>query len=103
MEGPIEFVEGVGKGTRNLLGSIVGGAAGALSKVTYAASKSLATLTLDKDYLNVRIQRKELLASTSSHILSTGKSTAKVILSLKRLFFHQNNLLFKNLGFCVRC
>jgi hypothetical protein len=57
-----------------LLGSVVG----ALSKVTDAASKRLTLLALDKDFLNVRIQRKELLASTSSHILSTEKNTAKV-------------------------
>ena len=79
MEGPAEFVEGIEKGTQGLLGSIVGGAAGVLSKVTDAASKGLATLTLDKDYQNVRIQRKELRAPTSSHILSSGKNTAKVI------------------------
>jgi hypothetical protein len=87
MEGPIEFVQGLGKGTRDLLGSVVGSAAGALSKVTNAASNSLATITLDKDYQNVRIQRKELLSSTSSHIVSSGRSTAKVILHLQIFVF----------------
>jgi vacuolar protein sorting-associated protein 13A/C len=47
MEGPVEFLEGIATGTRNLVGSVVGGAAGALSKVTQAISKGLATLTLD--------------------------------------------------------
>lgn len=34
MEGPIEFIEGIATGTKDFLGSVVGGAGGALSKVT---------------------------------------------------------------------
>jgi gas vesicle protein len=80
MEGPIEFVEGIATGTKFLLGSVVGGAAGALSKVTGAASKGLATLTLDKDYQNARIQRKEIQAQTTSDIVASGKNVVKVYL-----------------------
>jgi vacuolar protein sorting-associated protein 13A/C len=82
MEGPIEFIEGIATGTKYFVGSVVGGAAGALSKVTATASKGLATLTLDHQYQNVRIQRKELQAQTTPEIVSSGKNTVKV-----RLFF----------------
>ena len=51
MEDPVEFLEGIAIGTRNLIGSVVGGAAGALSEVTQATSKRLATLTLDHSLL----------------------------------------------------
>jgi hypothetical protein len=78
MEGPIEFLEGIATGTKYLVGSVVGGTAGALSKVTGAASKGLATLTLDKDYQNAQIQRKEIQAETIPEIVSSGKNTLKV-------------------------
>jgi vacuolar protein sorting-associated protein 13A/C len=79
MEGPIEFIEGIATGTKFLLGSVVGGAAGALEKVTGAASKGLATLTLDKDYQNARIQ-----AQTTSDIVASGKNVVKdVVLGVK--------------------
>ena len=78
MEGPVEFLEGIATGTKTLVGSVVGGAAGALSKVTEATSKGLATLTLDKDYQNARIQRKEIQSQTTSEIVSSGKNVIKV-------------------------
>ena len=78
MAGSKEFILGVRHGTRKLVGSVIGGTAGALSKVTDAASKSLATLTFDKEYKTIRIKRKELDGTTSSHILSSGKHTARV-------------------------
>ncbi|CAF4266353.1 unnamed protein product, partial [Rotaria sordida] len=72
MEGPVEFIEGIATGGRYLLGSVVGGAASAVSKVTEAASKGLATLTLDKDYQNTRIQRKEYQSQATSDICVKG-------------------------------
>ncbi|CAF3075734.1 unnamed protein product, partial [Rotaria sp. Silwood2] len=84
MEGPIEFIEGIATGSRYLLGSVVGGAAGAVSKVTEAASKGLATLTLDKDYQNARIQRKEYQSQATSDIVASGKNAIKdVVLGVK--------------------
>ncbi|CAF4893614.1 unnamed protein product, partial [Rotaria sp. Silwood1] len=77
MEGPIEFIEGIATGSKYLLGSVVGGAAGAVSKVTEAASKGLATLTLDKDYQNARIQRKEYQSQATSDIVASGKNAIK--------------------------
>ena len=80
MEGPMEFLQGIAKGSRFLFGSVVGGAAGALAKVSSSASKGLATLTLDKDYQNIRIQRKELIPQSKSttDLLAAGKNTGKV-------------------------
>jgi vacuolar protein sorting-associated protein 13A/C len=78
MEGPVEFVEGVATGTKDLLSSVIGGAADALSKVTQSTSKGLATLTLDKDYQNARIQRKEIQSETTPEIVSSGKNLVKV-------------------------
>ena len=74
----MEFAEGVATGVRTLVGSAVGGAAGAFSKITGVLGKGLATLTLDKDYQNARIQRKEIQAQTTSEIVSSGKNTIKV-------------------------
>ena len=70
----------IAKGSRFLFGSVVGGAAGALAKVSSSASKGLATLTLDKDYQNIRIQRKELIPQSKSttDLLAAGKNTGKV-------------------------
>jgi vacuolar protein sorting-associated protein 13A/C len=75
MEGPVEFIEGIASGTENLVGSAVGGAAGAVSKISGVISKGLATLTFDEDYQSARIQRKEL---TTSDFLESGKNIVKV-------------------------
>jgi hypothetical protein len=80
MEGPIEFIEGIATGTEHLVGSVVGGAAGAISKITGAASKGLASITLDKQYQNIRIQRKEIQSETTPEIVSSGKNVIKVFL-----------------------
>ncbi len=79
MVGPVEFLEGIATGTRNLVVSVVGGAAGAVSKVTQAISKGLATLTLDHSYQNARIQRKEIQSQTTPEIVASGKNAVKDI------------------------
>ena len=76
MEGPVEFIQGISTGTKNLFGSVVG----ALSKVTGTTSKGLAPLISDKDYQNDRIQRKELESQNTSEIVSTGKNAIKDIM-----------------------
>jgi hypothetical protein len=78
MEGPVEFLEGVATGTTNLVDSVLDGTFGALSKISGAASKGLATLTLDEDYQNARIQRKEIQAQTDSDLSASGKNALKV-------------------------
>lgn len=81
MEGPIQFIEGIAIGTRNLLGSAVGGAANAVAKVTGVASKGLATLTFDENYQNARIARKEIAGHNISDVLLSGKNIGKVRLN----------------------
>ncbi|ELU14385.1 hypothetical protein CAPTEDRAFT_224867 [Capitella teleta] len=54
IQGPEEFAEGLALGVRSLFGHAVGGAAGAVSRITGALGKGLATLTLDDDYQKKR-------------------------------------------------
>ncbi|KAK2175851.1 hypothetical protein NP493_702g01003 [Ridgeia piscesae] len=54
VQGPEEFAEGLALGVRSLLGHAVGGAAGAVSRITGALGKGIATLTLDDDYQKKR-------------------------------------------------
>jgi vacuolar protein sorting-associated protein 13A/C len=50
VQGPGEFVDGLAIGVRSLVGHTVGGAAGALSRITGTFGKGFAALTLDKEY-----------------------------------------------------
>ncbi|XP_022825403.1 vacuolar protein sorting-associated protein 13 isoform X2 [Spodoptera litura] len=50
IQGPGEFAEGLFLGVRSLVGHTVGGAAGAVSRITGAMGHGLAALSLDKDY-----------------------------------------------------
>ncbi|CAK1598970.1 unnamed protein product [Parnassius mnemosyne] len=50
IQGPGEFAEGLLLGVRSLVGHTVGGAAGAMSRITGAMGHGLAALSLDKDY-----------------------------------------------------
>lgn len=54
IQGPGEFAEGLVLGVRSLFGHTVGGAAGAVSKITGAMGKGIAALTFDKDYQKKR-------------------------------------------------
>lgn len=48
IQGPGEFAEGLMLGVRSLVGHTVGGAAGAVSRITGAMGHGLAALSLDK-------------------------------------------------------
>jgi len=74
IEGPLEFAEGVATGVRNLLGSTIGGAAGAVSKITGVLGKGLATLSFDDDYKTSRIRRREPGGNLASEIAIGGKN-----------------------------
>ncbi|CAB3239394.1 unnamed protein product [Arctia plantaginis] len=50
IQGPGEFAEGLFLGVRSLVGHTVGGAAGAVSRITGAMGHGLAALSLDKEY-----------------------------------------------------
>uniref|UniRef100_A0AAG5D0Y8 Vacuolar protein sorting-associated protein 13 n=1 Tax=Anopheles atroparvus TaxID=41427 RepID=A0AAG5D0Y8_ANOAO len=54
IQGPGEFAEGLVLGVRSLFGHTVGGAAGAVSKITGAMGKGLAALTFDDDFQKKR-------------------------------------------------
>ncbi|XP_058466266.1 intermembrane lipid transfer protein Vps13 isoform X2 [Malaya genurostris] len=54
IQGPGEFAEGLVLGVKSLFGHTVGGAAGAVSKITGAMGKGLAALTFDDDYQKKR-------------------------------------------------
>ncbi|XP_058986884.1 intermembrane lipid transfer protein Vps13 [Musca domestica] len=56
IQGPGEFAEGLVLGVRSLFGHTVGGAAGAVSKITGAMGKGLAALTFDDEYQKKRRQ-----------------------------------------------
>ncbi|CAH1789713.1 unnamed protein product [Owenia fusiformis] len=54
IQGPEEFAEGLVLGVRSLFGHAVGGAAGAVSRITGTLGKGIAALTLDDDYQRKR-------------------------------------------------
>uniref|UniRef100_A0A6B2EM79 Putative vacuolar protein n=1 Tax=Phlebotomus kandelakii TaxID=1109342 RepID=A0A6B2EM79_9DIPT len=74
IQGPGEFAEGLVLGVRSLFGHTVGGAAGAVSKITGAVGKGLAALTFDKEYQKKRrnqINRKP--ANLQEGLARSGK------------------------------
>uniref|UniRef100_A0A7E4VBS0 VPS13_mid_rpt domain-containing protein n=1 Tax=Panagrellus redivivus TaxID=6233 RepID=A0A7E4VBS0_PANRE len=54
IQGPEEFVDGLALGVTSLLGHAVGGAAGAVSRITGTLGKGVAALTLDEEYQRKR-------------------------------------------------
>lgn len=56
IQGPEEFAEGLALGVKSLFGHAVGGAAGAVSRITGTLGKGLAALTLDEEYQKKRRQ-----------------------------------------------
>ncbi|KAF1611674.1 UNVERIFIED_CONTAM: Vacuolar protein sorting-associated protein 13, partial [Eudyptes robustus] len=54
IQGPEEFAEGLALGVSSLFGHAVGGAAGAVSRITGTLGKGVAALTLDADYQRKR-------------------------------------------------
>ncbi|CAH0394024.1 unnamed protein product [Bemisia tabaci] len=64
IQGPGEFAEGVVLGMKSLFGHTVGGAAGAVSRITGSLGHGLAALTFDKDYQQ---KRRENVQKRSAH------------------------------------
>ncbi|XP_049821668.1 intermembrane lipid transfer protein Vps13-like isoform X2 [Aethina tumida] len=74
IQGPGEFAEGLVLGVRSLFGHTVGGAAGAVSKITGAMGKGLAALTFDKDYQRKRRdQLNKKAGNVQEHFARGGK------------------------------
>ncbi|XP_067630378.1 intermembrane lipid transfer protein Vps13 [Eurosta solidaginis] len=75
IQGPGEFAEGLALGVKSLFGHTVGGAAGAVSKITGAMGKGLAALTFDEEYQKKRRQHMNKKPQTFSEgIARSGKS-----------------------------
>ncbi|XP_037905174.1 vacuolar protein sorting-associated protein 13 isoform X4 [Hermetia illucens] len=74
IQGPGEFAEGLVLGVKSLFGHTVGGAAGAVSKITGAMGKGLAALTFDKEYQRKRREQMNKKPATFSEgIARSGK------------------------------
>ncbi|KAJ8973732.1 hypothetical protein NQ317_012871 [Molorchus minor] len=65
IQGPGEFAEGLALGVKSLVGHTVGGAAGAVSRITGAMGKGIAALTFDEDYQR---KRREALRKQPSTV-----------------------------------
>lgn len=90
IQGPGEFAEGLVLGVRSLFGHTVGGAAGAVSRITGAMGKGIAALTFDKDYQRKRrdqINKKP--ATVQEGIARSGKGLVMVGVTLiTKIKFH---------------
>ncbi|XP_044259687.1 vacuolar protein sorting-associated protein 13 isoform X2 [Tribolium madens] len=74
IQGPGEFAEGLVLGVRSLFGHTVGGAAGAVSRITGAMGKGIAALTFDEDYQRKRRdQINKRPATVQEGIARSGK------------------------------
>ncbi|XP_039957880.1 vacuolar protein sorting-associated protein 13 [Bactrocera tryoni] len=75
IQGPGEFAQGLALGVKSLFGHTVGGAAGAVSKITGAMGKGLAALTFDEEYQKKRrLHMNKKPQTFSEGIARSGKS-----------------------------
>lgn len=84
VQGPEEFAEGLVIGVRSLFGHTVGGAAGVVSRITGSVGKSLAAITMDKEYQQKR--REEMGRQPKDFgdsLAKGGKGLLRVSLLLK--------------------
>ncbi|XP_072019770.1 intermembrane lipid transfer protein VPS13A-like [Amphiura filiformis] len=72
VQGPEEFAEGIALGMRSLFGHAVGGAAGAVSRITGTLGKGLAALTMDEEYKRKRQQAINQRPATFQEGLARG-------------------------------
>ncbi|KAK3690734.1 hypothetical protein RRG08_061173 [Elysia crispata] len=72
IQGPEEFAEGLALGVRSLFGHAVGGAAGAVSRITGTLGKGLAALTLDDDYQKKRREQLNKKPATAREGFARG-------------------------------
>uniref|UniRef100_A0A183IKA9 VPS13_C domain-containing protein n=1 Tax=Soboliphyme baturini TaxID=241478 RepID=A0A183IKA9_9BILA len=83
IQGPEEFVEGLALGVRSLFGHTVGGAAGAVSRITGTLGKGIAALTMDDEYQK---KRQEMMnrrqGDFASGIVQGGRGLVMVSLSV---------------------
>ncbi|XP_075230691.1 vacuolar protein sorting 13C isoform X2 [Lycorma delicatula] len=75
IQGPGEFAEGFYYGVRSLFGHTIGGAAGAMSRITGAMGKGLAALTFDEEYQRKR--REQMNTASSSGVQESMAQSGK--------------------------
>lgn len=86
IQGPGEFAEGLALGVRSLFGHTVGGAAGAMSRITGAMGKGIAALTFDDDFQRKRREQiSKKPASAQEGFARSGKGLVMVRLILYNL------------------
>jgi len=82
IQGPEEFAQGLALGVKSLVGGTVGGAAGAVSRITGTVGKGLAALTLDDEYQQKRRQQmSQKPTNLGQGLAKGGKSFVKGIFS----------------------
>lgn len=94
IQGPGEFAEGLALGVRSLFGHTVGGAAGAVSRITGAVGKGIAALTFDEEYQRKRrdqLNRKP--ATVTEGIARSGKGLVMVRLRVYLILTHTVDML----------
>lgn len=72
IEGPEEFAEGLVLGVRSLFSHTVGGAAGALSKITGTLGEGVSALTMDDEF----IRRRRIRMQRNQNVADSGKEMA---------------------------
>lgn len=73
IEGPEEFAEGLALGVRSLFSHTLGGAAGALSKITGTLGEGVSALTMDDEY----IARRRARMNQQTNVAQSGKELAR--------------------------
>eukprot|EP00795_Rhopilema_esculentum_P010930 gene10930-19765_t len=82
IQGPEEFAQGLALGVKSLVGGTVGGAAGAVSRITGTVGKGLAALTLDDEYQQKRRQQmSQKPTNLGQGLAKGGKSFVKGLFS----------------------
>ncbi|XP_018574731.1 vacuolar protein sorting-associated protein 13 isoform X2 [Anoplophora glabripennis] len=82
IQGPGEFAEGLALGVRSLFGHTVGGAAGAVSRITGAMGKGIAVLTFDEEYQRKRRdQLNKKPATVTEGFARSGKGLVMGVVS----------------------
>merc|ERR1719322_414662 len=72
IQGPEEFLEGLGAGALSLFENTVGGAAGAMSKMTGALGKGLAHITMDENFKKERMKNKSKQPADAKESFARG-------------------------------
>jgi vacuolar protein sorting-associated protein 13A/C len=67
VQGPLEGIKGIGKGVGSLAKGIVSGVSNSLSRATSVAASSLASISMDADYVNRRERR---ITKKPKHVIS---------------------------------